>query len=80
MSGDIFQALEKFWDPLYRQEKAPIQEGRKGAYFTFLEILTCRTKTDVGFEINEPKLVQPNHQTFCSILGVGQCVICTSFL
>ena len=73
MSGDVFHALEKFWDPLYREGRAPKRVEKVhflNSEVTFLEILTCRTKTDAG--ISGPKLVKTNHQTFCNILAVGQ--------
>ena len=49
MAGDVFRDLEKFWDPLYGEGRAPKRVEK--AHFlnfevTFLEILTCRTKTD----------------------------------
>ena len=60
MSGDVFQALEKFWDPLYGQGRAPkrVEKANFPNFeVTFLEILTCRTKTDAGFGISGPKLL-----------------------
>ena len=49
MSGDVFHALEKFWDTLYSQGRAPKRVEK--AHFlnfevTFLEIQTCRTKME----------------------------------
>ena len=60
MSGDVFHALEKFWDPLYGQGRAPkrVEKANFPNFeVTFLEILTCWTKTDAGFGISGPKLL-----------------------
>ena len=76
MSGDVFHALEKFWDTLYNQGRAPKRVEK--AHFlkfevTFFEILMCRTKIDAGFGISGPKLVKTNHQIFSSMKKVKFC-------
>ena len=60
MSGDVFHALQKFWDPLYRQGRASkrVENAYVGNFgVIFLEILMSRPKTESGFGISDPKLV-----------------------
>ena len=61
MSGDVFHALQKFWDPLYRQGRASkrVEKANFPNFeVIFLENLTCRTKTDAGFGISGQKLLR----------------------